>query len=339
MALKNRTGVACLDYGYYDYYDYGYDFLMTFIGVFAVIMLVVIGVSLVMYIFESLGLYHLAKNRGLANPWMAWVPFARIYMMGAITDDINRYESKGSNYRFILLGGSILLNIISYIIIFALWGSIFSYAFRYGYGYEPGMMVAFLPLVNIFLSLLNIAYTVVYLIALNKIFQCYSPRNSTLYTVLCVFFGFLRPIFLFTIRNNQPRWVAPPQQAYYPGQGGYAPPQGPNQPGAWQQQSPPYQQQGGYAPPPYQPAPPRPASPERTIQPQRPVEPPVQPVAPPPAPYQQPVTPPPADPQNTAESHVYGGPTLSDYRSVEPDYPPDPPQPRPEEPPYEGPDR
>lgn len=42
----------------------------TLMGTMAITM----AISLVFYIFESLGLYTIAKRRGIRHPWLSWVP-------------------------------------------------------------------------------------------------------------------------------------------------------------------------------------------------------------------------------------------------------------------------
>lgn len=48
------------------------------------------------YIFMALGLYTLARNRGIKNPWLAWVPVANMWLLGCISDQY-RYVVRGEN--------------------------------------------------------------------------------------------------------------------------------------------------------------------------------------------------------------------------------------------------
>lgn len=60
----------------------------TAFGVFAVIYGVIFLVSLafsaVTYILQSLGLYTVAKRRGINNPWLAWLPIGNVWILGSI---------------------------------------------------------------------------------------------------------------------------------------------------------------------------------------------------------------------------------------------------------------
>ena len=46
------------------------------------------------YLFMALGLYTIARNRGLRNPWLAWIPVANLWLLGCISDQ----------YRYVTLG-------------------------------------------------------------------------------------------------------------------------------------------------------------------------------------------------------------------------------------------
>jgi len=60
-------------------------------AIFMIIYFAIIGLSLLMsvaiYVFNSIGLMTIAKNRGITHPWMAWIPFANSYLFGKLSDD------------------------------------------------------------------------------------------------------------------------------------------------------------------------------------------------------------------------------------------------------------
>ena len=45
--------------------------------------------QLALYVAESLGLYAMARNTGVHNPWFAWLPIARDYLIGELSDRYN----------------------------------------------------------------------------------------------------------------------------------------------------------------------------------------------------------------------------------------------------------
>ena len=44
------------------------------------------GLSIAAYVLQALGLYTIAKRRGISNPWLAWVPVAWVWVLGSISD-------------------------------------------------------------------------------------------------------------------------------------------------------------------------------------------------------------------------------------------------------------
>lgn len=221
------------------YYDDLDTMLFAFAGILIVFVLIAMAVGIAMYVFRGIGFSTIAKNRGMKNPWLIWIPVAGSYAVGAVADDINAREGGKSYYRFLLLGGNIITMLFgqTYMTYVPLLEGLMS-----GYVDEYQLMEAATAssALSSISSLISLGVVIVELIALNKIFKCYKPESSTGWTVLCIFFGFLRAIFPFAIRHNQPMWTTTPPQ-----QGGYQQ--------DFNNQQPPYQQQppqdGGYQQP------------------------------------------------------------------------------------------
>ena len=152
-------------------------------------------VSVAIYVFTALSLYTIAKRRGIANAWLAWVPVANLWIVGSVSDQY-RYVTQGllRHKRIALLAwkcsGVVLL-------ILAVVGVLAAFAGR-------GMtaMLILLSLVLVWLVLV-IVYTVLYLMALYDIYASCDPQNAAMYLVLSIFFRFLVPIFLFISRDME----------------------------------------------------------------------------------------------------------------------------------------
>ena len=56
------------------------------LGIIGLVMAVAGLVALVLYIFQSVALYSMAKNRGIANPWLAWLPIGNHWIAGSLSD-------------------------------------------------------------------------------------------------------------------------------------------------------------------------------------------------------------------------------------------------------------
>lgn len=76
------------------------------------------------YIFLAVGLYTMAKRRGIRNPWLAWIPVANMWLLGCLSDQY-QYVALGQqkNKRKTLLALEIVVLVLStiVIVIFAVW--------------------------------------------------------------------------------------------------------------------------------------------------------------------------------------------------------------------------
>lgn len=220
-----------MQYMPYHYSTSELDLLMNAFWIVMTIGLVIGGlILLTFYIFSSIGIYTLAKRRGYYRPWLAWIPFARDYLLGGIADNIQFRKGKNSYLRQILLGLSIFYTLayIAYAIQALQMIPEMLLAIFQGqnptYGNSTMMMMG----IGMFMNLLSLGYTVVNYLALYRVFQEYAGKNALLFLILSILFG-IGPFFLFAIRNKPAASELPPPPFYgnppYPG--GPVPPQQP----------------------------------------------------------------------------------------------------------------
>ena len=147
--------------------DYYYGALIA--GLIFTVIGVILGVAA--YILTALGLYAIAKNRGMENPWLAWIPIAQFYIIGAIVKELKFGDSFTiPKMELVLPLGCLAVAILSWIPVLG-W-------------------------------LISIAYAVVAIYSLYIMYQKYVPQQAVLYTVLsCI--G-LFAIFIFVIRQKTP---------------------------------------------------------------------------------------------------------------------------------------
>ena len=67
-------------------YDPSITFFASFIPMFFSFASLI---ELAFYIIGSIGLYSMANNTGMKNPWLAWIPVAREYLLGSLADRYN----------------------------------------------------------------------------------------------------------------------------------------------------------------------------------------------------------------------------------------------------------
>jgi hypothetical protein len=150
--------------------------IMSVLGIILAISLVI---GLICYIFNSLGLYTMAKNRNIDNPWLAWIPLANRYLMGELINDDVSISSWHIPYAklFLPLMGLALSVVMT--------------------------ILGFIPYLGTFVVvLLSLALSVYYYAAQFWLYSIYDNDHRVLYLVLSIIFPFLGPIFVFIIRNR-----------------------------------------------------------------------------------------------------------------------------------------
>lgn len=150
-------------------------------------------VSIAIYVFTALALYTIAKRRGIACAWLAWVPVARLWVLGSLSDQY-RYLTQGQlkHKRITLL----VWKGVSWV----LTGGIVVSAIAAVAGASVGAILTVLCLTLVVVCA-AIVYVVLYFMALYDVYASCDPQNATVYLVLSIFFGFLVPVFLFLSRN------------------------------------------------------------------------------------------------------------------------------------------
>lgn len=179
-----------------------------------VIYVAVIGIiCLALYILRALGIYNMAKNAGLSNPWVAFVPIANSYTFGKLAEKYRRKDGKESEKFSVLLLIFDILTLIACVclIVFTVISLVAilsnaQIAYDSGTDMTLSQFSSLIPVIVFYVvtMLCAVVYTVLHYVAFWRIVAAYDYSNATLYTVLSVFFSFLDPIFLFILRNKQP---------------------------------------------------------------------------------------------------------------------------------------
>lgn len=180
---------------------------MAMVGLFAIIYLAVavlsVAFSVVSYVFRSVGLYAIAKRRGIHHSWLAWLPVGNLWLLGSVADQY-QYVAKGKikNRRKVLLGLSVAVA-LAYILCFV--GGVamgIVTGMRDGSaapGVGAGIVVALLGLVMLVVSVL---LTVFRYISYYNLFASCNPNNATAFVVLGIIFPVTLPFFVFVCRKQ-----------------------------------------------------------------------------------------------------------------------------------------
>ena len=191
------------------------DFIFDGLGVgvaafYTVYSLVVSSFGIASYVLRALGLYAIAKRRGINHPWMSWVPVLDLWVLGCISDQYQYVvNGKIKNKRKWLLGLNIALAVM-YIAFFvfcgvAVFSAISGATGSMGadklvaalLGPVMGLLIGLLPLIGILIAVMVVRY-----IAMYDLYTSCTPQNNVLFLVLSIFFPVTEPFYLFFIRTK-----------------------------------------------------------------------------------------------------------------------------------------
>ncbi len=195
-------------------------------------------ISIAAYILLALGMYSIAKRRGIKNPWLAWIPVANMWLLGCISDQY-RYVAKGQekSKRKMMLVLSILNTLVALILVVALLVWVFGLMSQMGildmseaelnqllemdddlfaeqFANEvieilennPGQLVGLMLGVmggGLISGILGIWLLVLEYMALYDLFASANPSNAGAYVALSIFLGnFLQGLLVFLSRDK-----------------------------------------------------------------------------------------------------------------------------------------
>jgi len=174
------------------------QFGFALIGVVAVIGLIALAAGLVCYILGSIGNYTIAKRRGIHHAWLAWIPVAKLWITGCISDQY-QYVVKGStkNRRKVLL----ILGIVNALLGGSLQGV--SRVLMFAGSEEAAVAGGALALIGGLVSAgVGITLLVFYYMSMYDLYISCNPQNGVLLLVLSIIFQVTEPFFVFFNRKR-----------------------------------------------------------------------------------------------------------------------------------------
>ena len=181
-----------------------------FAALYTVYSMVASSFGIALYVLRALGLYSIAKRRGINHPWMSWVPVLDLWVVGCISDQYQYVvNGKVRNKRKWLLGLSIAMAVLY--IVFAVLIGVAVFGAVGGMtgsmsdnqlvatllGPVMGLVVGLIPLVGIAIAVMAIRYVAMY-----DLYTSCSPQNNVLFLVLSIIFRVTEPFFLFLCRDK-----------------------------------------------------------------------------------------------------------------------------------------
>ena len=163
--------------------------LGTLGAIFAVMFLVLIGIAF--YVVYSFTLYKLAKKRGTANEWLAWIPLGQFYLLGETCGEMELFgklkiKQTGLYFMLVPVASWIVSGILSIM------------------AQIPVIGIMFLIVLRLFNLIWPIVFTVFMLCILYRIYSAYFPKDNVLvYTIISVI-GVAQPVFFYLILKKEP---------------------------------------------------------------------------------------------------------------------------------------
>ena len=194
----------------YAYHNGGMEDMIV-AAIFAVISAVFSGgIGVLLYVFRSIGVYSVAKRRGLNHPWFAWIPVVDTYLLGSLSDQY-QYVVKGKikNKRKWLLGLNIVMAVLYTVMAVLVINMIINLAGDAMAGFSVpklakaamrgvlGILAGAAPMAAVAIALAVIRY-----IALYDVYTSLDPRNSVMYIILSILFNVTEPFFLLFNRKK-----------------------------------------------------------------------------------------------------------------------------------------
>ena len=201
----------------------GSDIFSVIMTVYLLVIVAAVIIGIVKYVFKSIALYRLAQRTGNANPWMAWVPFARSYLQGDLAGSMplkkRRLQSPGLWKVLIpLIGTAVIAGLYFLFIVVAGIGTALIYSAGMGAGSLTLIWVIVFLLIIAVVALQAIEAVLDVLVNFHIYYRLTSHNMAIIHSVLGIFIPMYEAICLF-IMSKKP---------YNPGMEPNLPPQAPN---------------------------------------------------------------------------------------------------------------
>ena len=169
-----------------DYYNSALNYIIAIWAVLMIVIAIVAVIGIISYVLQSLGMYRIAQRRNHHSPWMAWVPYANLYLYAELIDrdlvvgnnTVRNFPVWYTVYPLIISAASVILQIIAMIPI-------------------VGWVFGGLGMLACSAASITISTYVKY-----RFYKKYRLDQVTLFTVLSALVPLAEPIIIFTISKN-----------------------------------------------------------------------------------------------------------------------------------------
>ena len=192
------------------YYNNFEDYVPVIFGmllVWGVVIVLALLAGVAVWVFRSLSLYQLASRRGLASPWLSWLPVGRDWVVGSISDQYQYLvHGKIRSRRKFLVGfsiGSFSGSVITLIVL--IWALVESAVTAAVYG-EVGFGLTWalmsLPLLLVLTLAAWVATYVLRCVCKYDLYRSCDPGCAVVFLVIGILFSICDPIFMWVCRKK-----------------------------------------------------------------------------------------------------------------------------------------
>lgn len=176
------------------------------LGVVSALATAIVLIAITNYVLASIGYMTIAKRREIKNAGLVWVPIARNWTIGAISDNYDEINGIKRRIKVFLVVFSVIKIAIS-IAAGSYIGMLMPYIIEYGldlFTYDIGNTMLLIPVAFEVLgfAIACIIYKVCYVIALYKTFESAEIKKSLIFTILSTVLPFASGLFIFLSREK-----------------------------------------------------------------------------------------------------------------------------------------
>lgn len=182
------------------------DIIPQIIPVLSASAMAVFLISLANYVLSGIAYTRLALRRQFTGGWLAWIPVAKAWAVGAAADHYDERNSIKRKFRIITL----IFSVINIALVIAMASYIYMFLpaiEKYGldvFFYDIGNMRALLPFAAEAIGLLiSISiYKCCMVVSEYKYFESTVPEKALLYAIISTAFPFVKGLLLFLVRDK-----------------------------------------------------------------------------------------------------------------------------------------
>lgn len=213
---------------------YGYESLHANTKVLALAIGTGVAVWALLEALLAVGLYCMAKRRGMKNRALAFIPLVNMVYAGRIAGDCEFFGQKMKHVGVFAAVTQTLLFLVGVFTIFVKTSLYTNYIptvveggmlfFKKADGSNPAgalanFFIRYNSVSSMILSVLELIYTVMLFIVASGLFKKYAPASHMMLSFLALFVSVSFPIAVFALRNRTPvnyaDYVKKRQEAYY----------------------------------------------------------------------------------------------------------------------------